>query len=215
LIVHCKSGILPVVITRGNNLKAKRSGPTADQFVTETLALIEEKGGSHNVNLREISRRVGCAHTNSYNYFDSFEGLLWASYRKAIELYNDYLTADLSETELSLVDFRTVLERLARFPMDHPGLYRFIGSDPLPIENMPRDVMDSIGQMKNWFIEKALIPVSPGLGLKEATEIADILIAYISGESFDVINGRMLPDEDLPERIVGNALKLFGCLSSA
>ena len=72
---------LPLVITSSNKivsgeiLKVKKQvNLTRDKFILETLALIREKGGSKNVNLREISKRVGCAHTNAYNYFDGFEG---------------------------------------------------------------------------------------------------------------------------------------------
>ena len=40
-------------------MATKRAGPMADEFVTVTLELIEEQGGSHDVNLREVARRVG------------------------------------------------------------------------------------------------------------------------------------------------------------
>ncbi len=45
----------------------QRSGSTAERLIEETLALIAERGGSQDVKLREVSRRVGCAHTNVYN----------------------------------------------------------------------------------------------------------------------------------------------------
>ena len=188
---------------------------TADQFVDVTMTLIEEKGGSHDVNLREVSRRVGCAHTNAYNYFADFEALLWAAYGKTIEFYGNYLTDGLNSAESDSGYFRSIIEKLARFPMDHPGLYRFIGSDPLPIANMPPDIMNSIAGMKEWFIEIVSMMVGSGVVHADVAEVVDILIAYISGESFDVINGRMLPDEDLPGRIVRNTMRLFTCLSSS
>lgn len=192
----------------------KRSNPISGQFVDETLNLIEEKGGSHDVNLREVSRRVGCAHTNAYNYFGSFEGLLWASYRKAIRIYDEYLTNNLDISDSDFSSLSLLIERLAKFPMDHPGLYRFIGSDPLAIENMPPDVIEAISELKERFIQGIMKLNNPVMSHSDAADIASIIIAYISGESFDVINGRVLPEEDLPGRIVRNALRLYGCLSS-
>ena len=68
---------------------------TADRFIDETLELIAEKGGSQEVNLREIARRIGCAHTNAYNYFVSFDELLWAAFRRGLKRYGEYLVHDL------------------------------------------------------------------------------------------------------------------------
>ena len=61
--------------------RRKSSGTSAEQIVDHALALIAEKGTSRDVNLREISRRVGCAHTNIYNYFASLQDLLRAAFR--------------------------------------------------------------------------------------------------------------------------------------
>jgi len=34
--------------------------------------VIDKEEGLRGVNLRKIAREIGCAHTNAYNYFDSF-----------------------------------------------------------------------------------------------------------------------------------------------
>ena len=43
-------------------------------------------------------------------------------------------------------------------------------------------------------------------------EIADIVLAYIDGETLNLINGRAIPDEDLGGRVETNALRLFDLL---
>ena len=73
----------------------KQSNKTADKFIEETLKLIVEKNGSKNVNLREISKRIGCAHTNAYNYFNGFQGLMWATYERALKIYADAIANGL------------------------------------------------------------------------------------------------------------------------
>ncbi len=47
-----------------------------------------------------------------------------------------------------------------------------------------------------------------------ATFAADIVLAYIDGETLNLINGRAIPSEDLAGRIVANALRLFELLVS-
>ncbi len=58
-----------------------------DKFVNTMLELILEKGGLTDVNLRMVSKKIGCAHTNAYNYFDGFDGLIFAAYDRALDIY--------------------------------------------------------------------------------------------------------------------------------
>ena len=62
--------------------RTKRNGVSAGRFVEATPVLIAERGGSKGVNRREISKRIGCAHTNVFHYFARFEDLLWAPSRR-------------------------------------------------------------------------------------------------------------------------------------
>lgn len=55
------------------------------KFIAALLELLDEEHTPRSVNLRQISRRIGCAHTNAYNYFDSFESLLWHSLAEIIQ----------------------------------------------------------------------------------------------------------------------------------
>jgi AcrR family transcriptional regulator len=50
-----------------------------DGIIKTALQIVEEKEGVTGVNFREIARRLNCAHTNLYNYFDSLEDILWAA----------------------------------------------------------------------------------------------------------------------------------------
>ena len=72
--------------------------PTADRFVDTTLELIAEQGGSQGVNLREVARRIGCAHTNVYNYFDSYDDLLWSAFRRVLDDYAACWADELDES---------------------------------------------------------------------------------------------------------------------
>ena len=103
----------------------KRTGPTAERYVETTLELIAERGSSAEVNLREISRRIGCAHTNAYNYFESREDLLWHALRRVVELYCDAVSAGLNDGLSGHAYFRQVFGNMIEWSVENPGLHRF------------------------------------------------------------------------------------------
>jgi len=185
-----------------------------DRFVATALQLIAEEGGSLDVNLRQISRRMGCAHTNLYNYYPSYQDLLWDAYRGALRTYGECLIRDL-DTDLAPQEYlrRTVLN-LAAFPEENPGLYRFIGSDPMAAEDIPEDILEVVVGMKRWLASVFEAAAGPGLDAEEAQAAADIVLAYIDGETLNLINGRVIPGEDVRGRIVTNAMHVFALLAA-
>ena len=183
------------------------------RFVDTTLELIAEHGGSQGVNLRGVSRRMGCAHTNAYNYFESFGDLLWAAFRRGLRIYGEHLVQDL-DAELPATEYlRRTVSNLASFPQENPGLYRFIASDPIDLESIPDDILDTVTTMKRWLTVVVDAAAGPGADPATAHEAADIVLAYIDGETLNLINGRAIPSEDLEGRIVGNAMRLFDLLT--
>ena len=187
--------------------------PTAERFVETTLEAIRDGKGSQNVNLREISRRMGCAHTNVYNYFTSFEDLLWAAFRRALHMYGEYLVHNLDD-ELGPAEYlRRVVSNLASFPEENVGIYRFIGSDPIDLDRIPEDILVSVSGMKDWLYAVLEAVYAPALEAAEAERISNIVLAYIDGETLNLINGRVVPGEDIHGRVVDNALHLVAVLT--
>ena len=178
-----------------------------------TLELIAENGGSQNVNLRQISRRVGCAHTNVYNYFSSYDDLLWATFRRALRMYGEYLVHDLDDTLPPDEYLRRVITNLATYPEENQGLYRFIGSDPIDLDTAPRDVLESAGRMKQWLFDVLEATYAPDLEPSEAERISNIVLAYVDGETLNLINGRVVPGENIRGRVVENAMRMLEDLS--
>ena len=177
-----------------------------------TLALIAETGGSQDVNLREISRRVGCAHTNLYNYYPTYQDLLWEAFRRVLVLYGEFVVGGLDDSVEPDEYLRRLITNLATYPEQHPGLYRFIASDPISIEELPGDILEAVAQMKTWLAE-TFAAVS-GATTAEASQLAsDIVLSYIDGETLNLINGRVVPGEDVRGRVVANATRLFRLLT--
>ena len=191
----------------------KRIGLTADRFVDTMLELIAAEGGSLNVNLRQISRRLGCAHTNLYNYFASYEDLRWATFRRTLRLYGEHLERDLDDSLAAGEYLCRVLSNLATFPEEHPGLYRFIGSDPIDLDRIPDDILETVSGMKEWLADIFRIASGPGTSADEAKSASNIVLAYLDGETLNLINGRSVPGESIRGRMVGNALRMFELLT--
>lgn len=191
----------------------KRSGPTAERFVEVTLELIEEQGGSQNVNLREVARRVGCAHTNVYNYFDGFSGLLWEALRRAVAQYARSLAGGLDDEMAPLDYFRQVVSNYVRFTREHPGLYRFISLDPVNDGDYPDEVIETVAALVEWLVD-VIVACAPGTSRDDAENACFVIDAYISGESASLITGRALPGDDIAERMLDNAVRLFTLLTA-
>ena len=187
--------------------------PTAERFVETALDLIEEQGGSLSVNLRQISRRMGCAHTNVYNYFDTYQDLLWEAFRRGLDTYGDYLIHDLS-ADLDAAEYlRRIVINLATFPEERPGLYRLIGSDPIDVAELPEDILEYVTGMKEWLAAAFQAAGGTGLEAAAAAQACDIVLSYIDGETLNLLNGREIPSEDLRGRIISNAEKLVELLT--
>ena len=195
-------------------VKKNRTGPTADRYIEATLELISERGGSTQVNLREISRQIGCAHTNAYNYFDNREDLLWHALRRALQQYANSMTDGLDESESLYEFFNRFIRNIVEWPIQNPGLHRFISSDPMEPDQIPKDIIENVVLLKTW-IEQVLKALTDNqIDTKNLDSLVNIMLGYLDGEIFNLINGRVLPGEDIANRVVKNLECLFTLLTA-
>ena len=195
-------------------VKKNRSGPTAERYIEATLTLIAEQGSSAQVNLREISRRIGCAHTNVYNYFEGREDLLLHALRRAIRQYGDAITTGLDGTLSGHAFFRRMIRNMIEWSIQNPGLHRFISSDPIDPEQLPRDIIGTVTLMKKWIAQVLEVLACGRLDEKGLTRMVDVVLGYLDGEVFNLINGRFLPGENIAGRVIDNIECLFELLTS-
>jgi AcrR family transcriptional regulator len=160
------------------------------RLVDAALKIIEEKGSLHGVNLRQIAREAGCAHTNVYNYYQDFEALLWDVFKRIGELAIEYNTRHV-QTGLSLDE--TVLQVFSAqidFAYDHPGWYRCLWLEPLS-GKPPQEMLD--GRRKQREGMAALISQAgqQTLDVQQADNVFVILFNYVHGAICLMINGRI------------------------
>ncbi len=185
-----------------------------NQFIEAMLELISEKGGLTGVNLRMVSKRIGCAHTNAYNYFDGYDGLIFAAYDRALILYGKSVVKGLDEIEDGGQYFIAFIENIINFALENPGYYRFIGSDSFDIGNLSMETIQKAIELKAFFLDVFYSITEPLLNREEADENANILMSYIDGELFNIINKRAFPDDDTANRIIVNSIKLVKLFTS-
>jgi AcrR family transcriptional regulator len=118
--------ILPVVITDGNILWSDymKKKISREQIVSTTLELVRHKNDLRELNLREIARTIGCAHTNIYNYFSSYTDLLWATHATLGDILLRTINRKLSETLESRQKFKCFFEVFVEFYLSNKGWFR-------------------------------------------------------------------------------------------
>lgn len=182
-------------------MKDKSAKNRYNEFVNTMLELILEKGGLTGVNLRLVSKRIGCAHTNAYNYFDGFDGLIFAAYDRALDLYGSAVIQDLNDISDGKACFLKFVTNIIDFALDHPGYYRFIGSDTFNIQGLSMETIGKAIQLKQFFLDLFYAVVRPYLSREESDISASILMSYLDGELFNIINGRAFPEDKVDVRI--------------
>ena len=111
-----------------------------EQIVETALELMRNKNDLRRLNLREIARTLGCAHTNLYNYFPSYNDLLWETHAALLEMFIEILAENLkaaNNPELKLIIlFKTFVD----IYMDNKGWFRLAWHEYIADERPQRDI---------------------------------------------------------------------------
>jgi AcrR family transcriptional regulator len=190
------------------------SHPTAKSMVEHTLAMIDEKGGCKGVNLRQIAARCECAHTNTYNYFRSFDQLLWAAMIHSLRSMGEKVDQALQLQVSSMPPLRAFFKVQLDYALDHPGQYRLFWMEPLKGE-VPAEVLSILESMRQrwWaFLSAQLnLTLSPEL----MTRMGHLIHGYFHGEICKNIARPAFiarPGVDERERVLDNVVALVDVL---
>jgi AcrR family transcriptional regulator len=188
----------------------------ARRYVDAALAHIDKGGGAGGLNLRELSRTIGCAHTNAYNYFGSSDELVWHSLVGALARLMQHTLDAMARAG---VDTGARLEAFVgsqvEFAMAHPGWYRLIWLDPLPGAPPPA-LVPALSEPRVLFAEIIAKLAPPALGEEQARHVADILHNYLHGALSKLVAERLpsgIPSSPAAD-IVADARLLLGLLTN-
>ncbi|WP_185648784.1 TetR/AcrR family transcriptional regulator [Clostridium sp. DJ247] len=170
-------------------MQTNRKYVSKEIIIETTLRLIEEKEGIKDVNLREIAKNIGCAHTNLYNYFNSLDEIFWEALGQVILKMIDYSETNLTTETDPEEKFYLLLSNIIDFSMDHPGWYRLIWLES--IGGKPSIEVIKILDTSDEGFNEAIIKASNNkLSEEKASLIGDILHGYLHGELCKWINNR-------------------------
>jgi len=154
---------------------------TPDLLLDLTLEMIDEHQSSKGVNLREIAKRAGCAHTNIYNYFKNLEELIWHALAKAYKLLGQYTIKKIGPEYNPSQFFVKLIESQIDFALEHPGLHRFMWLEPAP-GSPPKSVMKYWNKFLQDFVLMIFALSDKKLSQNQCESIAEIILGYIHGE---------------------------------
>jgi hypothetical protein len=106
------------------------------------------------------------------------------------------------------------MRNLVEWSVNNPGLHRFISSDPFKPEEIPRDIIENVSTMKSWFARMLKAFADNQIDGERLRDLVDIMLGYLDGEVFNLINGRVLPGEDIAGRVINNLERLFSLLTA-
>jgi len=169
-------------------------------IVNKALEIVESTEGLGSFNMRNLARELGCAHTNIYNYFDSFNSLLWAVAANAMRRMSEFIFV-----ENTLEDF---MSRYVDFAFEHSGLYRLIWFYKIESQ-MPAHLKESFAYPSKKSVE--IYKKAFGLAEGEDFEAIQVSLAYAHGEIAMALNKRIdISDLEVwKKRVLRNALDIL------
>lgn len=170
----------------------RKSGITRELAVEAFLGLLEEGGSA---NFRGVAARLGCAHTNLYNFFEDWDGLRWAALGEVACRMMAAMQDGTAEAGEPLAP-GTAIERYIRFALSHPAWYRLVWFEALG-SPMPPEVAEETEEA----MERIAGSLAAGLGLEpSAPGLAEgIATAHdlVHGSLAKALSARLPAPEDL------------------
>jgi AcrR family transcriptional regulator len=190
--------------------------PMARRYIEAALESIDRNRSLDGADLRKVSRSLGCAHTNLYNYFGSLDDLLWRALVEAVERLMEHTRQAMAGAAGREEAFRVFIGSQVDFARAHPGWYRFIWMDPLKgepaAELVPRLARPGVefARYLAGFAPRSLPP-------EAAARAADIIHGYLHGALSRMVAGRYVEGEPahFRETLIANAQLVFEMLCAA
>lgn len=194
-------------------MQLNKKNISKELIIRNALILIEENRGIKDVNLRGIAKRIGCNHTNLYNYFDSLDEIFWEALGKALIDMTDYVYIN-SAAEIDLQEkLYLSISNIISFAMEHPGLYRLIWLESL--NGKPSsEITNILHNSSKRFITEIIDTCNSKLTQEKAEFIANIIQGYLHGELCKWINNRILINDkdEIKDVILSNFKHVYQLL---
>lgn len=185
-----------------------------EQIIGTVLELLRNRSDIENLNFREIARRLDCAHTNLYNYFSSYNDLLWECHSAVLDNFMDTLKElfnEINPTELHPASF---FERIVNLYMNNKGWFRLAWYEYIKGERPEKDIetAKNANQMLNdiaMLICRELFEECPDSDTVK--RVLHNMHCYIIGEISNFLLKRSFTDNEAEVRayIIREAVSMF------
>lgn len=167
-------------------------------ILQKTLELINEKQGILHLNFREIARVSGCAHTNLYNYFKSFDDLLWEALKTTLDKMFVSVTKEMERIPKGKKLDHLFL-KLTDFYLANKGLYRLMWLESIN-QKRPEEVNDKIIEHVRIYTHTLYEANKERISEEQAFYILHTVHCYLHGEISIFISGKGLIKKEKPFR---------------
>ncbi len=207
-----------MVITVGNlEVTVMKKSITREQITETALTLLKDKSNIRDVNLRQIARVLGCAHTNLYNYFPSYNDLLWEAHMEIENRFIHKVSLELECLQEDKQKLKQFFFSMVEFYLDNRGWFRLAWLDYIDDDRPEKDkittdsVVNTMVEMleKIWFSTHENAP-----DRKRIFCILHDVHCYIIGEVSNYINDRgLIQDTQLLKRHITETAVTFFTLA--
>ncbi|KXL53122.1 hypothetical protein CLNEO_16650 [Anaerotignum neopropionicum] len=187
---------------------------TKEQILTTALDLMRKKNELRSLNLREIARTLGCAHTNLYNYFSSYTDLLWETHTNLQEEFMIIMRNNLLATTTAEMKQFCFFHTFLQIYLENKGWFRLAWLEYIG-EDRPESNCIATQKAHLELVQFASEIWTEMKGVTPPTETIDKVVhnihCYIIGEVSNFISGRgLLKNEaELKEYVVHQAVGMF------
>jgi len=180
--------------------------PIKETIINITLEMVNEYGGGSNITLREIARRLGCAHTSIYNYYSSLDTLLDEAAAESVRRMRDRLVrqSDVPCGETILDYTRRLFDYIAA----HKGEYVLLWFEA----GLRSGTLSRRGLVRPEKLFVGAIASIMGIdaGERRVQDAASLLQSYFHGEiSKFVFGAAQCNKKEIKERIERNTLLIL------
>jgi AcrR family transcriptional regulator len=162
------------------------------------------------LNMRKLARTVGCAHTNIYNYFRSWEELQWAALANALDELVEQLPESSADDVARPEASESPVAIYINYGLSYPHRYRFTWLDPITGSPPPdvEAVLAKPGRAFLRWLEASLNRDAPEL-LPHAQSVGGYLHGYMHGELAFRAAGRVRGVQPGPDELIGRTARLY------
>lgn len=194
---------------------------TKEQIIETTLNLMGNESDLRRLNLRQIARSLGCAHTNLYNYFPSYNDLLWEAHMAIQEIFMDMLIKKLDTARTAEQRFAYFFHAFAEMYLDNKGWFWLSWHEYIDGNRPQKDVelLEQINHKMNQCISEIWNEIYGQWPNAETIKrVLHNTHCYILGEVSNYLLGRGLieNDDELKAYIGCEATSMFRlCLAGS